>query len=253
MPKPGDALNQCANYYCGPNQQCAMCAVGVAKGPQCDNCTNYTSVENFDTYPIGVWGEACTLLHLKVWLSHCRCVYLVTSTFLFVPNIPQFLDSLANCQFTDNDCTYKFYVNSTLQVVVAKTPSKSPSQIPLCVISYIHTYIHTYTHIHIYTYIYIYIHMYITHTHTHTYTHTHTHRLQYTSAVVLGCSNCRSLGRTGNIRVDYISHRCYSNADTGTKSPTIIQNSRMTIFVCFALECSWTEAFRERVKERQIY
>lgn len=84
MPKPGDALNQCANYYCGPNQQCAMCAVGVAKGPQCDNCTNYTSVENFDTYPI---------------------------------------DSLANCQFTDNDCTYKFYVNSTLQVVVAKTPS----------------------------------------------------------------------------------------------------------------------------------
>ena len=49
-------LNQCTNYYCKPNQPCAMCAVGVAKGPQCDKCTNFTSVETFDSYPIGVWG-----------------------------------------------------------------------------------------------------------------------------------------------------------------------------------------------------
>ena len=43
-----------------------------------------------------------------------------------------YLDSLANCQFTDNDCIYKFYVNSSLDVVVETTPSKAFKYILIC-------------------------------------------------------------------------------------------------------------------------
>ena len=117
------------------------------------------------------------LKHLALLLWHCQggshsCVFVYKDLSLHAMS-HYILDSLANCQFTDdNDCIYKFYINTGLRVVVATTPSKTtPKNTFFGVISYIHLHMHKHLHTHIYM-----------------HTHTHTHTLHIRTLQITGCN-----------------------------------------------------------------